>query len=173
MLNEYSKIEKRLKKLRKNKIWSRLWQWQYQDTIKLFFEKPVQFYMVEQNEFRKTLKVLKEMTKEVVKIEDYAFIILNFNLEKVLKPELLFDLSFTSVYVINKDSLYTRVFTFTEYLDESLGNIRVIEYTKKGDRYYRDIAEKNIPSNDRLVEIIKGIITNNSYKKIPRGKGNF
>jgi len=50
-------------------------------------------------------------------------------------------------------------------LDESLGNIRVIEYTKKGDRYYRDIAEKNIPSNDRLVEIIKGIITNNSYKK--------
>ncbi len=87
MLNEYSKIEKRLKKLRKNKIWSRLWQWQYQDTIKLFFEKPVQFYMVEQNEFRKTLKVLKKMTKEVVKIEDYAFIILNFNLEKVLKPE--------------------------------------------------------------------------------------
>ena len=98
---------------------------------------------------------------------------MNFNLEKVLKPELLFDLSFTSVYVINKDSSYTRVFTFTEYLDESLGNIRVIEYTKKGDRYYRDIAEKNIPSNDRLVEIIKGIITNNSYKKYQEVKETF
>jgi hypothetical protein len=58
-------------------------------------------------------------------------------------------------------------------LDESLGNIRVIEYTKKGDRYYRDIAEKNIPSNDRLVEIIKGIITNNSYKKYQEVKETF